>query len=55
MITFLMFWCFRQQERIASDREDIDKQRRLLMKKKPPMGVAKNSAKHDFIKPGEKP
>ncbi|XP_041365414.1 serine/threonine-protein kinase tousled-like 2 isoform X2 [Gigantopelta aegis] len=52
-------WAFtdllKQQERIASDREDIDKQRRMLMKKKPPMGVTKNSAKHDFIKPGEKP
>ncbi|XP_059171552.1 serine/threonine-protein kinase tousled-like 2 isoform X2 [Physella acuta] len=51
-------WAFqdlmKQQERITADKDDIDKQRRLLMKRKPPTAVGKN-AKHDnFLKPGEK-
>ncbi|XP_071102700.1 serine/threonine-protein kinase tousled-like 2 isoform X1 [Haliotis cracherodii] len=46
----------RQQERIGTDREDIDKQRRLLMKRKPTMSTGKNSKQHEFLKPGqEKP
>ncbi|BFY97086.1 hypothetical protein BsWGS_00126 [Bradybaena similaris] len=51
-------WAFqdlvKQQERITADKEDIDKQRRLLIKRKQPTAVPK-SAKHDnFLKPGEK-
>ncbi|KAI8777604.1 serine/threonine-protein kinase tousled-like 2 isoform X1 [Biomphalaria glabrata] len=51
-------WAFqdlmKQQERITADKDDIDKQRRLLMKRKPPTAIGKN-AKHDnFLKPGEK-
>ncbi|XP_067649123.1 serine/threonine-protein kinase tousled-like 2 isoform X7 [Haliotis asinina] len=53
-------WAFtdlmKQQERIGTDREDIDKQRRLLMKRKPTMSTGKNSKQHEFLKPGqEKP
>ncbi|XP_060066938.1 serine/threonine-protein kinase tousled-like 2 [Ylistrum balloti] len=49
-------WAFtdlmKQQERISSDREEIEKQRKLLTKKKPTPTVMKNS-KHDaFLKPG---
>lgn len=51
-------WAFqdlmKQQERITADKDDIDKQRRVLMKRKPASSLGKN-AKHDnFIKPGEK-
>ncbi|XP_005107370.1 serine/threonine-protein kinase tousled-like 2 isoform X1 [Aplysia californica] len=51
-------WAFqdlmKQQERITADKDDIDKQRRLLIKRKPPTALGKN-AKHDnFLKPGEK-
>ena len=51
-------WAFqdlmKQQERITSDKDDIDKQRKVLTKKKPPTPLGKN-AKHDnFLKPGEK-
>ncbi|RUS88153.1 hypothetical protein EGW08_004115 [Elysia chlorotica] len=51
-------WAFqdlmKQQERITADKDDIDKQRRVLMKRKPASTLGKN-AKHDnFIKPGEK-
>jgi tousled-like kinase len=50
---------FRQQERIAQEREDIEKQRKILQKKKPAMGDSqeKKRAKKDtdgFIKPAEK-
>ncbi|XP_025093234.1 serine/threonine-protein kinase tousled-like 2 isoform X3 [Pomacea canaliculata] len=52
-------WAFtdlmKQQERIAAERDDIDKQRRLLMKRKPPT-LPKNPKTTDntFVKPGEK-
>ncbi|GFO41991.1 serine/threonine-protein kinase tousled-like 2 [Plakobranchus ocellatus] len=51
-------WAFqdlmKQQERITADKDDIDKQRRVLMKRKPASSIGKN-AKHDnFLKPGEK-
>ncbi|XP_029641436.1 serine/threonine-protein kinase tousled-like 2 isoform X2 [Octopus bimaculoides] len=53
-------WAFtdliKQQEKIASEREDIEKQRKLLVKKKPPSSsmLAKNSKHENFLKPGEK-
>lgn len=43
----------RQQERIAAERDEIDKQRRLLMKRKPPT-LPKNAKPDNFVKPGEK-
>ena len=47
---------FRQQERIAQEREDIEKQRKLLVKKKPNSTVTKNPKNDNFLKPGgEKP
>ncbi|KAK3588071.1 hypothetical protein CHS0354_012124 [Potamilus streckersoni] len=50
-------WAFtdlmKQQERIGQEREDIEKQRKLLLKRKPNPG-AKTSAKDPFLKPGEK-
>eukprot|EP00105_Crassostrea_gigas_P016662 XP_011434131.1 PREDICTED: serine/threonine-protein kinase tousled-like 1 isoform X2 [Crassostrea gigas] len=53
-------WAFtdlmKQQERIAQDREDIEKQRKLLVKKKPNSTVTKNPKNDNFLKPGgEKP
>ncbi|XP_061186181.1 serine/threonine-protein kinase tousled-like 2 isoform X2 [Saccostrea echinata] len=53
-------WAFtdlmKQQERIAQEREDIEKQRKLLVKKKPNTAVTKNSKNDNFLKPGgEKP
>ena len=52
-------WCCRQQERIAQDREDIEKQRKNLQKRKPPSGDAqeKKRMKKDtdgFVRPAEK-
>lgn len=48
-------WAFtdlmRQQERIASEREEIEKQRKLLLKRKPTQTMTKNS-KDNFLKPG---
>ena len=52
---------FRQQERIASDREEIERQRKVLSKKKPTASGAagkgpKNAREADgFLKPSEKP
>ncbi|XP_052681917.1 serine/threonine-protein kinase tousled-like 1 isoform X2 [Crassostrea angulata] len=53
-------WAFtdlmKQQERIAQEREDIEKQRKLLVKKKPNSTVTKNPKNDNFLKPGgEKP
>ena len=45
-----LFSC-RQQERIASEREEIEKQRKLLLKRKPTQTMTKNS-KDNFLKPG---
>lgn len=42
-----MFLYFRRQEVINLGKEDIEKQKKLLSKKKPP----KNT---DFVKPGDK-
>ena len=49
-----MSYCHsRQQERIAQEREDIEKQRKLLVKKKPTNSTVTKNSKHDnFIKPG---
>ncbi|BFZ02002.1 hypothetical protein BsWGS_05041 [Bradybaena similaris] len=51
-------WAFqdlmKQQERITADKEDIDKQRRLLLKRKQPTGIGKNVKHDNFLKPGEK-
>jgi len=53
-------WAFqdlmKQQERITGDKDDIDKQRRVLLKRKPSSAIGKNAKAHDgnFIKPGEK-
>lgn len=51
-------WAFqdlmKQQERITADKDDIDKQRRLLMKRKPPAAFGKNAKHENFLKPGEK-
>lgn len=44
----------RQQERIASERDEIDKNRRLLMKRKPPSLPKNPKQEHQFVKPGEK-
>ncbi|KAK6165722.1 hypothetical protein SNE40_022590 [Patella caerulea] len=43
------------QERIATEKEDIDRLRRILVKRKPPANINKNSKHDNFIKPGEKP
>ena len=43
---------FRQQERIASEREEIEKQRKVLLKRKPTPTMSKNSSKDNFLKPG---
>lgn len=48
----------RRQERIAQERDDIEKKRKFLMKKKPPnpysAGASKSSKSQDgFLKPGE--
>ena len=55
-IYIIFFTVYRQQEKIASEREDIEKQRKLLVKKKPPSSsmLAKNSKHENFLKPGEK-
>lgn len=49
-------WAFtdliKQQERIASDREEIERQRKVLVKRKPSSAGPK-SIKPDFIKPGQ--
>ena len=42
----------RQQERVASDREEIERQRKVLTKRKPG-GAGPKSIKPDFIKPGQ--
>ena len=53
-----MLLSFRQQERISHEREDIEKQRKLLQKRKPaltPGGAkapAKNKDSDGFVKPG---
>lgn len=52
-------WAFtdlmKQQERIAAEKDEIDKQRRLLMKRKPPtLPKSGKPADHTFVKPGEK-
>ncbi|XP_076472036.1 serine/threonine-protein kinase tousled-like 2 [Babylonia areolata] len=51
-------WAFtdlmKQQERIASERDEIDKNRRLLMKRKPPNLPKNSKQEHQFVKPGEK-
>ncbi|KAK3096012.1 hypothetical protein FSP39_021923 [Pinctada imbricata] len=43
-----------EKERIAQEREDIEKQRKLLVKRKPNSTVTKNSKHDNFVKPGEK-
>lgn len=49
-------WAFtdlmRQQERIASEREELERQRKLLLKRKPTQTMTKNSSKDNFLKPG---
>ncbi|XP_052094813.1 serine/threonine-protein kinase tousled-like 2 isoform X1 [Mytilus californianus] len=49
-------WAFtdllKQQERVASDREEIERQRKVLTKRKPG-GAGPKSIKPDFIKPGQ--
>ncbi|KAK7110560.1 serine/threonine-protein kinase tousled-like 2 isoform X2 [Littorina saxatilis] len=51
-------WAFtdlmKQQERIASEKDEIDKNRRLLMKRKPPNLPKNSKQEHQFVKPGEK-
>jgi hypothetical protein len=42
---------YRQQERIAQEREEIEKQRKLLLKRKPTSTISKNT-KDGFLKPG---
>ncbi|XP_045169410.1 serine/threonine-protein kinase tousled-like 2 [Mercenaria mercenaria] len=48
-------WAFtdlmKQQERIAQEREEIEKQRKLLLKRKPTSTISKNT-KDGFLKPG---
>lgn len=48
-------WAFtdlmKQQERIAQEREELEKQRKLLLKRKPTSNMTKNS-KDGFVKPG---
>ncbi|XP_076461633.1 serine/threonine-protein kinase tousled-like 2 isoform X2 [Babylonia areolata] len=51
-------WAFtdlmKQQERIAGEKDEIDKSRRLLMKRKPPSLPKNPKQEHHFVKPGEK-
>ena len=55
-----MFISSRQQERIASDREEIERQRKVLSKKKPTASGAAGKAPKStreadgFVKPNEK-
>jgi len=53
---------YRQQEKIAKDREEVERQRKLLGKRKPPVATAATSkqpkATKDgdvFLKPADKP
>ncbi|ESO96664.1 hypothetical protein LOTGIDRAFT_54679, partial [Lottia gigantea] len=52
-------WAFtdlmKNQEKISGEKEDIDRSRRILVKRKPPANINKNSKHDTFIKPGEKP
>jgi len=54
--------CCRQQERIAKEREEVERQRKLLGKRKPPVATAaatkQPKATKDgdvFLKPADKP
>lgn len=51
-VSCVFLFNFRRQEVINIGKEDIEKQKKLLTKKKP---SKKESEKSDFVKPGEKP
>lgn len=46
----------REQEKRTGEREEIEKQKKMLAKKRPPSAaaIAKNSKHEYFVKPGEK-
>ena len=51
--TELLLCVFRQQERIGKEREEVERQRKLLGKRKPPVATAAASKQPKAIKDGD--